>query len=269
MSTNQPASQPDAYSAIYLSPHLDDAALSCGAQISQRTAAGERVLIVTVMAGSPPLSTPESSPYIAGLHARWQLAGDAAAERRAEDAAACAILRADCQHLSVPDCIYRLDPHTGAPLYTSDADIFGDIHPAEEAALLEAIAALLRDLPPAGEVVAPLGIGHHVDHLLVRAAAERVWPRGLRYYEDYPYAEQAGQLQRALGDDLRAWRPDVQEITPADLAARCDAIWAYRSQMSTFFASRATMEARIHRHVEQVGGERVWYHLGDGRRLAF
>lgn len=253
------------YAALYLSPHLDDAALSCGAQIYERTAAGERILIITVMAGSLPQADRsgqgiqgEPSAYVASLHARWQLAGDAAAERRAEDAAACAVLGADYLHLSVADCIYRLNPQDGAPLYTSDGDIFGAIHPAEESALVDEIAASLRNLPPAGRIVAPLGVGHHVDHLLVRAAAERVWPVGLRYYEDYPYAEQAGAVQRGLGDDLRGWRPEVQEITAAGLAARCDAIWAYRSQMSTFFADRAVMEGRVRGYVEQVGGERVW-----------
>ena len=255
---------PATYTAVYLSPHLDDAALSCGAQIYDRTAAGESALIVTVMAGSPPpIAEAEQSAYIAGLHARWQLAGDAAAERRAEDAAACAVLGADYLHLSVPDCIYRLHPQSGAPLYTSDADIFGDIDPAEEGALADAIALLLRDLPPAREVIAPLGVGHHVDHLLVRAAAERVWPAGLFYYEDYPYAEQASAVTRALGDDLRAWRPEVQEVTAAGLAAKCDAVWAYRSQMSTFFADRAAMEARLRSYAEQVGGERVWYNLSQ------
>ena len=256
---------PDSYDAIYLSPHLDDAALSCGAQIFQQAANGRRILIVTVMAGSPSLP-PEgaSAAYIASLHARWELAGDAAAERRAEDAAACAILRADYLHLRIPDCIYRLNEANGAPLYTSDADIFGDIHSAEER-LASEIAGLLAQLPPATRIVAPLGVGHHVDHLLVRAAAERVGPASLAYYEDYPYAEQHGALRRVLGDSLRTWRPDVQEITPAGLQAKCDAIWAFRSQMSTFFKSRVEMETQVGGYIKRTGGETLWYNLSNGR----
>lgn len=246
---------PTTCDALYLAPHLDDVALSCGAHIFQRAAAGQRILIVTVMAGSPPQAA--QSDYIASLHERWQLAGDAAAERRAEDRAACAILGADSLHLAVPDCIYRSDPKNGAPFYVSDDDIFGDIHPAEQ--VLEAeIAGLLRGLPSAAQVVAPLGVGHHVDHLLVRAAAERAWPLGLTYYEDYPYAAVHGSLRRVLGDDLRAWRPDVQEITAAGLQAKCDAIWSFRSQMSTFFADRQSMDAQVSGYIEQTGGERLW-----------
>src|SRR5678816_3320336 len=114
------------YDALYLSPHLDDAVLSCGGQIFQRTAAGQTVLIVTIMAGDPP--HPTVSDYAQSLHDRWALATDAAAARRAEDLAAAHLLGADTLHWSVPDCIYRLHPTSGQPFYVSDVDIFDQIH---------------------------------------------------------------------------------------------------------------------------------------------
>jgi LmbE family N-acetylglucosaminyl deacetylase len=246
------------YAAIYLAPHLDDVALSCGGQVYDRTAAGQRILIVTVMAGSPHLGA--QSAYIESLHARWELAGDAAAERRAEDIAACAILGADYLHLDVADCIYRLHPEVGTPLYNSDDDIFGDVHTAEDALQAE-LAARFQTLPHVPHVIAPLTVGHHVDHLLVRAAAERVWPQGLAYYEDYPYVENRGYLNRVLGDDLRRWRPDVFDVSERGLQAKFDAIWAFRSQLSTFFGSRAEMEARVGRYCTEIGGERLWLRL--------
>jgi LmbE family N-acetylglucosaminyl deacetylase len=246
------------YDAIYLAPHLDDVALSCGGQVYDRCAAGQTVLIVTVMAGSPVVSA--TSEYIASLHERWQLGGDAAAARRAEDIAACRFLGADYLHLDVPDCIYRLDPVLDKPLYNSDEDIFGDVHHAE-APLQKHVAALLHSLPPAEQVIAPLTVGHHVDHLLVRAAAEQVWPKLLRYYEDYPYVENRGFLHRVLGDNLRHWRPDVVEISTQGMRAKYDAIWAFRSQLSTFFGSREEMEARVGGYCAEIGGERLWLRL--------
>ncbi|MFQ5421191.1 MAG: PIG-L family deacetylase, partial [Anaerolineae bacterium] len=68
------------YDAIYLSPHLDDAALSCGGQIFTRTSAGESVLVVTVMAGDAPPGL--SSPIVEELHGRWQLPEGTVARRR-------------------------------------------------------------------------------------------------------------------------------------------------------------------------------------------
>jgi LmbE family N-acetylglucosaminyl deacetylase len=246
---------PPPYSAIYIAPHLDDVALSCGGQVFDRTETGERILIVTVMAGSSALMA--ESEYIASLHERWQLAGDAAAERRGEDAAACAILGADYLHLEVPDCIYRLDPTGSTPLYNSDAEIFGEIHPAEHG-LPAKIAQMFRALPPADKIVAPLTVGHHVDHLLVRAAAELAWADHLWYYEDYPYVENRGYLRRILGDNLRAWRPAIFDVSAHGLQAKFDAIWAFRSQLSTFFGSRAEMETRVRGYNEIAGGERLW-----------
>jgi LmbE family N-acetylglucosaminyl deacetylase len=242
------------YDALYLSPHLDDAALSCGGQIAQATRRGARVLIVTVMAGDPPADA--ANDYIASLHARWELGRDAAAQRRAEDLAACALLGADALHLDAPDCIYRLDPATGAPLYVSDADIFGEIHPAE-APLAARIAGLLAGLPAATQVYAPLTVGHHVDHLLVRAAAEQVWGDALRYYEDYPYVQQPGKLDAVLGG-AADWRAIVTPLDTDALDAKCAAISAFRSQLSTFFADRADLEAQVKGYAAQVGGERTY-----------
>ncbi len=51
--TDQATALPDGYRHIVLSPHLDDAALSCGGFIARMTAAGERVLVVNVCSGIP------------------------------------------------------------------------------------------------------------------------------------------------------------------------------------------------------------------------
>jgi LmbE family N-acetylglucosaminyl deacetylase len=243
------------YDAIYLAPHLDDATLSCGGQIASRTRAGQRVLIVTVMAGDPP--TDVENDYIRSLHARWKLERDAAAQRRAEDIAACTILGADYLHWSIPDCIYRLEPADGAPLYVSDDDIFGDVRPAEQP-LVSEIARLLAELPAHSARYAPLTVGHHVDHLLVAAAARLAFGGGLLFYEDYPYAQQPGKLAAALSDPPLGWQPVVISLTSSDLVAKVDAILAFRSQLSTFFTDRADLERQVNGYATAVGGERVW-----------
>ncbi|HHY58778.1 MAG TPA: PIG-L family deacetylase [Chloroflexi bacterium] len=248
------------YDAIYLAPHLDDAALSCGGQIANRTRAGQRVLIVTVMAGDPP--TDAENDYIRSLHARWELERDVVAQRRAEDIAACALLGADYLHWSIPDCIYRLNPADGAPMYLSDDDIFGDVHPAEQP-LVAAIARQLAALPAHGQCYAPLTVGHHVDHLLVAAAARLALGARLLYYEDYPYAQQPGKLAAVIGDPPTGWRPTVVPLTDADLAAKIEAILAFRSQLSTFFTDRADLERQVKGYAALVSGERVWRNMGS------
>jgi LmbE family N-acetylglucosaminyl deacetylase len=243
------------YDAIYLSPHLDDAALSCGGQIAQRTRSGQRVLIVTVMAGDPQQDV--ENEYIRSLHERWALGRDAAAQRRSEDIAACAVLGADFLHWPLPDCIYRLHPVDGRPLYVSDDDIFGDVHPAEQP-LVEQIVAWLKTLPAHGRCYAPLTVGHHVDHLLVTEAAQRAFGAALYFYEDYPYAQQPGKLSAVLDAAPTPWTPTVVSLTEVDLAAKIEAILAFRSQLSTFFTDRADLERQVRGYAASVGGERLW-----------
>lgn len=245
------------YDWVYLAPHLDDAALSCGAQIAQHTRAGGSVLVVTVMAGDPPPQT-QASEYVDSLHTRWQLATDAAAQRRAEDLAACRVLGVDALHWHVPDCIYRTDAATGAPFYVSDADIFGEIAPPE-LALVAQLAADLTALPAWGRMVTPLTVGHHVDHQLVRMAAERGWGADrLDYYEDYPYAQQAGAVEAVLEAVPGGWHAEVMAVDDAAIQAKIEAIAAYRSQLSTFWADRRNLEAEVGGFIVQTGGERLW-----------
>jgi LmbE family N-acetylglucosaminyl deacetylase len=243
----------DRYDCIVFSPHLDDAALSCGGQIFAATQRGERVLIVTVTAGDPvaPVST-----YAAGLHRRWQL-NDATAARRQEDIAACAILGAEPLHWAVPDCIYRVDAH-GAPYYVSDADIFGPVA-AAEMALVDQLAAQMCALPPARQLLVPLTVGHHVDHLLTRLAAEAAFgSAALLYYEDYPYAQQHGKLDQVIAQGREGWQADIVALDAAALKAKFDAVYAFHSQISTFFHDRADLEAQIGGYAAAIGGERRW-----------
>ena len=94
---------------IYLSPHLDDAVLSCGGRIWQQARAGGRVLVVTVFA-SPPAPGAPLSPFARSLHARWGHPAGAVARRQEEDRAAVAILGAQAVHWPYADCIYRQAP---------------------------------------------------------------------------------------------------------------------------------------------------------------
>lgn len=252
---------------LYLSPHLDDAALSCGGQIYQATQAGKSVWIVTVMAGDPPAMTAHAtSALVDELHQRWQLAEDAVAARREEDLAACAILGATAHHLSVPDCVYRGED--GQFFYKENPEIFGAIHP-QEATLVLRLAEDFCSLPQTQQVFVPLGVGHHVDHLLVRAAAEAAWSVArLTYYEEYPYAEKPGARELALthapDPPDHVWEPECVRLAEDALAARIRAIGAYRSQLSTFFKDEQELAQRVESYVAACGGERLW-HRGEGR----
>ncbi len=251
-----------AYDALYLAPHLDDVVLSCGGQITQATAVGERVLIATIMAGDPPSG--ELSAYATGLHDRWALAHEAVAARRAEDEIAGTLVGAGVWHGRVPDCIYRRDSATGEPFYTADADLFGAVAPTELASggLLDEITAVLQALPSAKKIYAPFAVGNHVDHQLVRQAAEQAFGASLIYYEDYPYVQWPDLLETLLAQEAaagRTWQTQLVKVSDTAVSTRCAAILAYVSQISTFFADEADLRAQVGDYVTAVGGERLWY----------
>lgn len=238
---------------IVLAPHLDDGVLSCGGQIYQRTQAGAGVLVATVMAGD---ATSGASDYAQSLRDRWELGSSAEAVRRAEDEAACVLLGAEFVHWPIPDCIYR-GGADGTMYYRSDDEIFGPVQPGE-AGLVADVVALLRALPPAAEILAPLAVGNHVDHIFVRQAAEEVYGNRLCYYEDYPYAQKEGSVQEVLDRTGSGWEVSVHPLSEAAIEAKIAAILAYRSQFSTFWTDRANLERQVRGYAETVGGERVW-----------
>ncbi len=239
------------YDHLYLSPHFDDAVLSCGGQIAQHTAAGQSVLVVTITGGDPPAEAP--SDTVAMLHQRWVASLTAAgqtgvgaaivAQRRAEDRAALALLGAEPLHLSFLDCIYRCGPDAEA-LYPGPADMFSPLNTADEATIA-ALAEVFAALPLAHRVYLPLGVGHHVDHLATRRAAERVFAAP-RYYEDYPYTARPGALAEALPPAARAaWSAATVWLDEAALAAKTAAVGAYASQLSSFFANADDLAAQL------------------------
>ena len=227
------------FDALYLSPHFDDAVLSCGAQIWDRTARGEKVVVVTVCAAPPP--GPEGlSPFAFQLHQRWSRFGEF--DRAREDWQAVARLGAETYHLRFHDCIYRRSP-VGAWLYQSETAIFGEVSPHESSLVGEIAEAFARITIRANAAIfIPCGIGNHVDHQFTRLAAEKwLGPEGgsFQYYADYPYAETAsGGAEVPVSDEGRR-----QKI---------EAIRAYQSQLSTFWADDAVMVARVSQWVERM-----------------
>jgi LmbE family N-acetylglucosaminyl deacetylase len=259
---------------LYLSPHLDDAVLSCGPLIHMQTRSGERVIVFTVCAGDAPASG--LSPFAESLHTRWQTPANAVAARRAEDIAALHVLGARHLHLSVPDCIYRRHPvdgapHSGereaqaefapAPLYASEAALFGEWHPAEHGLARQVAQSIsdLRLIVRATHLYAPLGIGRHVDHQLTRRAAELIG-LPLLYYEDYPYAARTSDTN-AWGGLAHGLREEWRAFDEAALEAQCRAIVAYQSQLSTFWADEAVMRADLRDFANRSGAGlavRLW-----------
>lgn len=261
---------------VFLSPHYDDVPLSAGATVAEIADLGFPPETVIVFGSEPDPAQP-LSPFANALHRAWGLsAGGVIASRRAEEAAAAAVLGARISVLRFRDAIYR--GHT----YLSDEDLFG-APPAAEAQLPSEIVAALglgQTANPDVRIYAPMAIGRHVDHQLVFQAAALLAASGwdVWFYEDTPYVLKAGALQSRLAEIA-----DVQPEPVAFVSAeqrwerKLDAILSYRSQLETVFrqyvgvgTSRGEISAALVTHALQATGgrltERFWG-LNDARRV--
>ncbi len=141
----------------------------------------------------------------------------------------------------------------------SDDDIFGAIAPAEME-LLDTLVSRMQTLPAHRRIAVPLTVGNHVDHQLVRLAAERCFgTAALDYYEDYPYAQDDGAVAATIAAGGRLASGGHASCAAA-LETKIAAIRAYHSQLSTFFADDADLRG-VTRFAETVGGERLWRRL--------
>jgi LmbE family N-acetylglucosaminyl deacetylase len=253
---------------VYLSPHLDDAVLSCGGAIHRHTAAGMAVHVITVFARD--FSEEDISPFAALQHSYWGDPPQPMPLRRAEDVAALTLLAAQVQHLDCLDAVYRASE--GAWLYTEEQALWQGVHSADPMVRggMEDLVERLAGLIPAREraqVYAPLGVGRHVDHVITHRAARHLLEMGYRvaFYEDYPYAERSGALESALaaaGGD--GWHGEAIPLDAADLTAKVAALSYYRSQLAVLFGGAEAMPGRVWsfattRSPQLCLAERIWW----------
>lgn len=242
---------------IYLSPHFDDAAFSCGGLIWTLVQSGQQVAIWTICAGNPPPGP--LSPFAHELHARWGIQGNPVVQRKQEDLASCRIMGASSYHFPVPDCIYRRSHEEGSFLYNSEEAIFGPVNSQEGALINQLKDDLGRLIPPRSRIVCPLTVGDHVDHQLVRAAAERL-SRQVWYYADFPYIQMhPSQLAPKIG----GLGSEDFHLSESALGAWIDASAAYRSQINSFWTSPDAMEEAIRDYYRESRGFHLWRKKGD------
>jgi hypothetical protein len=123
------------------------------------------------------------------------------------------------------------------------------------------LAERLADLPfaPGGRAYVPLTVGGHVDHSLVRQAAEMWGALGgeMVYYEDYPYAEHPAALRDVLGSGF-GWKANLVPLNTEALDVKAAAITHYRSQISTFFKDTDEIATRVRAYATVVGDGKGW-----------
>lgn len=239
---------------IFLSAHFDDVVLSAGGLVWELTHRGDRVEIWTICAGDPPADRPLTE-YAQLLHGFWNIGEDVPRKRSIEDAACCAVLGATYRRYTVPDNIYRYHPGTNKPVIIENEDQMKPLEPDESYLIPFVVDFILKNLPVTCELVAPLSIGSHRDHVLTRRAAERTG-LPLWHYADYPYLVYGEhKLSEWIPKNAEAYSLDV---SPAGLKAWQDGFACQRSQIPLVYVDEDDMRSSIERYLKSGYGYTLW-----------
>lgn len=232
---------------VVLSPHIDDAALSCSGLLSALDGLAPR-LVVTLYCGNPEPSNP------AGNRRRTRRGHVSPAIRRREDIAAMRYLDCDWVHLGFPDAIYRRSPTTGRLIYRHPRQKWTRPNVADAAHIEELFLVLYRLCGNMGPrlLFSPMGVGYHVDHRICAMTALRLASQRTRvvFYEDFPYV-----VDRRVGsgddDDPESALtrlgqvPRHRYVVAADTRRKIEALSLYASQIESLFGTEAKMREAL------------------------
>ncbi len=251
---------------IFLSPHFDDVAYSCGGTLGVQVSVGLHPLVITVFGGVPQETT--VSPFAMDIHRKMGFSQNVAsvnATRRREDVAAMNLLGVDYLWLDYLEAPYRGTP----PYYTNNNQLMGGEVNRGDSWIDEELAGMLVALGkrlPDTVWYAPLGVGRHVDHQIVCSAVDRLTQIGAKVnlYEEFPYVvRQAGALTERLEEFGNTLEPALVEMSEM-LHLRQQASAKYASQTTMNFGDEKAMFTSIAnythniRPVETVHLERYW-----------
>ncbi|HUG15168.1 MAG TPA: PIG-L family deacetylase [Thermomicrobiales bacterium] len=233
-------------SQIFVAPHSDDVALSCGGAVALAAKSGTPT-IVTLFAGRPSGPVGEFARL---QHERWGLADDEVFERRRrEDRCAASALGPSVRvsWLDYLDAIYR------DPRYSFEDALFGELA-IDDRALIAPIADALA-LTGAGEFVVPVAIGHHVDHQLAHLVGGALAARGYDVwaYEDMPYALLDPSPASSVGV-LETSNRRMIVVDDDGFERKCRAIECYASQLPVIFRDVGDFRVALDRHARAIGG---------------
>src|SRR5918999_260617 len=158
LTTREELVRPDRH--IFLSPHYDDIALSCGGTAATLSSSG-RTPEVALIFGDHPDPDQLMTAFAEELHRQWGMSAAEVIEGRRREEQMASIALGTCDRfLPFKDAIYR------GERYQSDEELFGPPKEDEDYIsdrICEELQITSRD-ESRTRIYAPLAIGSHVDH---------------------------------------------------------------------------------------------------------
>lgn len=213
---------------VFISPHLDDAILSAGGLITYLSSKTPVKIITVFTRGSSPCST-LAADYIAACGYKWS--EDLFARRRQEDKLVLKKFNLKPIHLNFVDAAWRKTTLGPLNIFHYPQSVLTNKISWLEIMLSQQIYHQLRP-NLACQIFAPIGIGTHIDHLIVRGICAKHFPQTI-YWADFPYAlKQKADLEFIQSQQLQT------EFWPLSRYAKLkkyNLIKLYQSQIKPVF----------------------------------
>jgi hypothetical protein len=117
----------------------------------------------------------------------------------------------------------------------------------------------------------PLGIGRHIDHLIMFEVGQHFLQAGLDvvFYEDFPYTIRENKFEERLAE-LPTFESITVPLSQEQLTAKIEAFGYYRTQIPMLFQSFDRVPGIFMDFARSVGGdgrslgERLWFDADFG-----
>lgn len=244
---------------LIISPHLDDAVLSCGDLINKYVKEGHMVDVLTVFSGSADKTS--LSEAAKQFHSNCFLDHNAMLFRKIEDKKAHELLGCNSLYLDELECLYRHDSF--GYLYPNLNDIY-HLEYIREKKNIENLSKRLRYIVKKYDVIfAPLGLGNHADHLLINSVVKKLNIISKLYF----YEEVAYVCYYYRKNNISNWGKNMKykliQISDEDYNLKISAILLYRSQLNILWENRIQFESDMETFSNKYGNGRyvrVWYY---------
>lgn len=247
------------FQAIFLSPHFDDVVLSCGGTINLMKRKNIPSTVLTIFAGSPEGNL---STLASWMHKEWKLPYEAIEYRNEENQNALSFLNSKDFSLNFKSSIYRKYSSTGEFLYALKENIFNGNWSDEKSLVKDIVIECQQLLVGMGDLflIAPLGAGNHIDHILTHIAATQLASKlgGVRlvFYEDLPYAIKPNSLSISIDRLNSPLKTSI--FTPLikdDMLAKQKASNQYQSQLKVNSSSIGVSIEEVINYGNELGRE--------------
>ena len=216
---------------LIVSPHMDDAILSCSGIILNRKQQGDKILVLTVFSKQPS----KVNSFAKEMMAQMDIKRDYNTSRKEEDLKIFKKYGIQSQHLDLIDGMF---------FSNSMEELFGG---KTREINIDQLYTKIEEFKP-DEVYLPAGIGDHIDHIAISEFSKELLSKRLKifFYEDFPYSLSKKKTEERL-DSLKKeflLKQRVVDITD-NIKEKIEMIKLYKSQLNFLFKSTKEMENTV------------------------